>query len=704
MRALMLKKLFAPADSGLLFASGRWSFGFRFLLTFCAYLAVAELTTGLGSNDFRIPLPFTPANGVALAALLLGGSRLWPAVVLATLASAALTGTPLIDGLLVGLGHALGAWTSYRLLQGPLKFDMSLARPRDVLHLCFTAPAVGGLISSLSDVAALALSGPTAPSLLGGNWQSWWIGDIAGCQLVAPLLLAWLQPRESASARRKDPGAVVGLLALTGISLWFFTEHSPELFAYSGLLLLGTLIWLAFSFDLRVVTLALVAIALLAGFSAAAGEGLFAGLAPQEMQIRLEVLIATFTTLTLALAAANRQRRTAERDRSRMQVRLEEVLDSLDDVVWTMETDGPRFSYLSHAVTRMTGRPVEDFYADPRLWVQQVHPDDLEATKEASRRLLDGRPSDHENRVLDGQGRVRWIRTRSRPVQDENGKVVRVHGITQDITDLRLANSRLATSEERLRQALGASEVGIWELDINAGALSFVQAEPNDGHYGLGERSITLFEWEASLHPEDRTRVMQALTDCLDGRSNRFRCEYRLRTRQSHWRWFRGEGQVVEKNADGRASRLSGTFRDVHERKLAEEALEKLSMAVEQNPSVVFITDAEGHFEYCNQAFTEVTGYALEDVLGQTPGLLKSGLNNAATYADLWRTITAGNTWRGRLLNRRQDGSLYTCSQAISPVRDGNGQITHYVSVSQDLSELSSSKEHWRPWHSDELA
>ena len=120
-------------------------------------------------------------------------------------------------------------------------------------------------------------------------------------------------------------------------------------------------------------------------------------------------------------------------------------------------------------------------------------------------------------------------------------------------------------------------------------------------------------------------------------------------------------------------------------------------MAVEQNPSVVFITDAQGRFEYCNQAFSEVTGYGLEDILEQTPRLLKSGLNEVGTYADLWRTINAGKTWRGRLLNRRRDGSIYVCLQAIAPIRDANGRITHFVSISQDLSELQESPDLWPP-------
>ena len=693
MAQIMLKRLLAPPAAAPLPAA-RLPLLPGLLLVFVAYLAVAQLTMAIGTAGHGLFVPFWPPAGIALAALVLGGGRLWPAVLLATLGSALISGFAPLTGLLMGAGNALGAWAGYRLLRGPLQFDPRLGRPQDVLHLCFSAPVLGGAISASLGVCALSLGGSLEPAQLLPAWRGWWVGDLAGTQLLAPLLLAWLQPREGLDQGRWRHLAVAAVVAAALSSLWFFSERAPESFAYAGLLLLLTLIWIAFSCELRLVTLALATTALTAAVFAALGTGPFANIEPQLVQVKLQVLIASLTAVTLALAAANRQRRSAEEDRNRAEERLEQVLDSLDDVIWTLEAEERRFSFVSGATQRLSGHSAAELYANAMRWADDLYPADREATLAAFERQFAGEAADQEFRII-RDGEVRWLRVRSHPVVVAE-RVVRIHGITQDVTSLHRAMDRLAASEERLRRALGASEVGVWDWAVETGNLQFVLAVADGNGYRLAERSVGLAEWEASLHPEDRTRAMQALLDCRDGRSLRFRCEYRTHTRHGHWRWFRGEGQVVD-SADGQARHLAGTFRDIHERKQVEAELEKLSMAVEQNPSVVFITDAQGRFEYCNQAFSEVTGYGLEDILEQTPRLLKSGLNEVGTYADLWRTINAGKTWRGRLLNRRRDGSIYVCLQAIAPIRDANGRITHFVSISQDLSELQESPDLWPP-------
>lgn len=689
----MSKRLFPPLPAPPPSALTRLPPWGRLLAVTALYLLAAQAAFAIGVGGLGMLVPFWPAAGIALAALLLGGQGLWPAIFLGSAAVPLLSGHGPAASLAIGGGNALGAWAACRLLQGPLAIDLRLERPRDVLHLCFSAPALSAALSGLVGIAALALAGRVEPGQALQAWRVWWVGDIVGSQLLAPLLLAWLLPRSSTPGDSTPLLAPAALLALAGTALWFFAGQSPEYFAYAGLLWLLVLLWLAFSWDLRPVTLALTGTAALAAAFAAQGSGPFADLPPPLVQVKLQVLITCVTAMTLALAAANRQRRRAEAERSHMEARLEQVLDSLGDVIWTLEADR-RFSFFSGAMERHFGRPVADFYADPQLWLEYVLPEDREAVRQVFAAQFQGIPADHEFRIRDRHERLRWMRVRSHP-QVQDGQVLRVHGIAQDITSLRRTAERLGASEERLRRALGASEVGVWDWAVDSGALEFVQAVAEGGVYRLAERSVDLAKWEESLHPDDRGRVMQALADCRDGRQPRFRSEYRTLTRQGHWRWFRGEGQVVQNDAGGRCLRLAGTFRDIHERKQVEVELEKLSMAVEQNPSVVFITDAQGHFEYCNPAFSEVTGYALEEILGKTPRLLKSGLNENEAYAGLWRTINAGRTWHGRLLNRRRDGSLYVCQQAIAPIRDANGRITHFVSISQDLSEMGEGGAYW---------
>ena len=115
--------------------------------------------------------------------------------------------------------------------------------------------------------------------------------------------------------------------------------------------------------------------------------------------------------------------------------------------------------------------------------------------------------------------------------------------------------------------------------------------------------------------------------------------------------------------------------------------LQQLSQAVETMNESVLITDADGVIEYVNNAFTRISGYSAEEAIGQNPRLLKSGEHPAEFYKALWKNISQGKVWRGRVTDRRKDGSMYLATVSIAPLADADGRITHYVGVQEDISE-----------------
>ena len=129
------------------------------------------------------------------------------------------------------------------------------------------------------------------------------------------------------------------------------------------------------------------------------------------------------------------------------------------------------------------------------------------------------------------------------------------------------------------------------------------------------------------------------------------------------------------------------TLRDITERKLAEESLIKLSLALEQMPVTVMITDQEGIVEYVNPNFTKVTGYEVDEVIGLNPRLSKSGWHTPEFFKELWDTILSGDTWRGELRNKKKNGDFYWESSSISPVIGPSGKIRHFVAVKEDITE-----------------
>jgi diguanylate cyclase (GGDEF)-like protein/PAS domain S-box-containing protein len=119
-----------------------------------------------------------------------------------------------------------------------------------------------------------------------------------------------------------------------------------------------------------------------------------------------------------------------------------------------------------------------------------------------------------------------------------------------------------------------------------------------------------------------------------------------------------------------------------------ESRLRILAKAVEQSPASIIITDSQGIIEYVNPKFTQVTGYAPEEVLGQTPRMLKGGELGPEFYQDLWRTIRSGEEWHGMFHNRTKAGTMIWELASISPIRDDAGQVTHFVCVKEDITEM----------------
>ena len=143
-----------------------------------------------------------------------------------------------------------------------------------------------------------------------------------------------------------------------------------------------------------------------------------------------------------------------------------------------------------------------------------------------------------------------------------------------------------------------------------------------------------------------------------------------------------------------RLSRLPHAVRSAREasatrvaRREAERELRLRNSALEAAADGIVITDAEGAIVWANPAFTEMTGYSLEEVRGQNPRVLRSGVQREGFYRHMWETITGGGVWRGELYNRRKDASLYVEEMAITPVRGDGGAITHFIAIKQDITQ-----------------
>lgn len=147
--------------------------------------------------------------------------------------------------------------------------------------------------------------------------------------------------------------------------------------------------------------------------------------------------------------------------------------------------------------------------------------------------------------------------------------------------------------------------------------------------------------------------------------------------KKKHW-----ESRMIKYGKD----EVLTLVRDITARKTSELSLRKLSRAVEQSPVVIIITDLTGSIEYVNHKFTEVTGYSFEEVIGRNPRFLKSGETPASVYEDLWKTILDGREWTGEFHNKKKSGGLYWELVQISPIKNDQGEPTHFVALKEDIS------------------
>lgn len=158
--------------------------------------------------------------------------------------------------------------------------------------------------------------------------------------------------------------------------------------------------------------------------------------------------------------------------------------------------------------------------------------------------------------------------------------------------------------------------------------------------------------------------------------------------------------KVPLKDKDNKVFGIVGTFEDISKQKKIEEDNRKLYLAVEQSPASIVITDLKGNIEYINPKFSSVTGYTPEEVLGKNTRILKSGKMSAESYKELWEAIKSGKEWSGEFLNKKKSGELYWENALISPIKDIEGNTTHFIAIKEDITsrknfeiELKAAKE-----------
>ncbi len=290
------------------------------------------------------------------------------------------------------------------------------------------------------------------------------------------------------------------------------------------------------------------------------------------------------------------------------------------------------------------------------------------------------------NRKKDGS--LFWEMVTISPVRDEHGRVTHFIKIGEDVSDKRNMMDLLIRSYEFLESVMDQIQpVFVTDEEGNFFLVNrmFTKITGYSGDEIANKNLTVLFE---SREQETVARMIESIRN--RGAS--------FHGREARLIMKNGTGLTVlmdlnQLERDGKNLYLVGTLQDISERKEAETQLKKLSQAVDQSPASVVITDLEGKIEYVNPKFTRVTGYSLSEAIGENPRILKSGIQTTEFYRDMWKTIIAGKEWHGEFHNLKKNGEPYWESASISPIRNSNGKITHFLAVKEDITSRKLAEE-----------
>ena len=396
---------------------------------------------------------------------------------------------------------------------------------------------------------------------------------------------------------------------------------------------------------------------------------------------------ANANTMMLGVTRDISERRHAEEALRQSELDLREAEHLAQVGHWVWEPDINKVTW-SDEMQRIWQRDLSQYRGNiAQMIFDTVHPDDQRViiSRQKDTFKEHSLASAFEYRIILPDLSIRhiWARPGNRIV-NESGRVVRLTGIVQDITERKLADAVRHESEERLEQTFVASPIGMALVALNLSFLKVNHAFCD--MLGWPEKDILSQGFDLFTPIEDLAFDQKLIAEIVDGKKQSYQLEKRYLNRRQQDVWTQLNVSVV-RDRMGKALHFVFQIQDITERKIAETQLHKLSLAVEQSPETIIITDVNRHIEYVNESFLKTFGYTRDEIIGKDPAIIRDESKYNEHLASLVPMISQGNIWKGEFYNKRKNGTPIIQYAIITPLRKPDGTISHYVAVQEDITD-----------------
>ncbi len=399
------------------------------------------------------------------------------------------------------------------------------------------------------------------------------------------------------------------------------------------------------------------------------------------------------------------ERKRAERELANQERFLNALFSAMPDMVWFKDRDG-RFRYCNPVFGRLLCAPVERLLGTTDYDYFPVEVADGFRERDHAAELA-ARPLIDEEEIPFPNGTVWQAETTKVAVLDGDGNISGVLGMARDITARKRSEEALRTSEARWQFALEGAGDGVWDWNARTNEVFFSARWCQMLGYRADEIDSSLEEWKQRVHPDDLTYVLGALDDYIAGRIGHYKTEHRVRHRDGHYVWILDRGRIVERDEEGRPTRLIGTHTDISEQRRAEAALReseaRFRRLADSAPVLIWMLTPDARVSYLNRTWLEFTGTQLIDGLG-------GGWLNSVHPDDRVRCASAEHLGIeqqrafGMEFRLRAAGGDYRWMIATSePVFDVDGSLHGFIGSATDVTELKQAGDELKR-HRDELS